>query len=220
MHMEFNKTMKLRKQDLWTLEEYSTEREDFRRSILEHKKDRQLFLGPNATLYFEDALTMKYQIQEMLRIEKIFESSEIEEEIAAYNPLIPQGSELVATFMFEIDYPITRRKVLSSSLSLSYTKPLHIVRGSGQFLYDKNGIEYLDGVNNIQHVGHAHPKVSTAAYKQLQILNTNTRYLDQHVLDYAERLLKKLPSKLSVCFFTNSGSESNDLALRLARTYT
>ena len=113
-----------------------------------------------------------------------------------------------------------RRKVLSSSLSLSYTKPLHIVRGSGQFLYDKNGIEYLDGVNNIQHVGHAHPKISTAAYKQLQILNTNTRYLDQHVLDYAERLLKKLPSKLNVCFFTNSGSESNDLALRLARTYT
>ena len=113
-----------------------------------------------------------------------------------------------------------RRKVLSSSLSLSYTKPLHIVRGSGQFLYDKNGIKYLDGVNNIQHVGHAHPKISTAAYKQLQILNTNTRYLDQHVLDYAERLLKKLPSKLSVCFFTNSGSESNDLALRLARTYT
>jgi len=113
-----------------------------------------------------------------------------------------------------------RRKVLSSSLSLSYTKPLHVVRGRGQFLYDKNGIEYLDGVNNIQHVGHAHPKISTAAYKQLQILNTNTRYLDQHVLDYAERLLKKLPSKLSVCFFTNSGSESNDLALRLARTYT
>ena len=113
-----------------------------------------------------------------------------------------------------------RRKVFSSSLSLSYSKPLHIVRGSGQFLYDKNGVKYLDGVNNIQHVGHAHPKISTAAYKQLQILNTNTRYLDQHVLDYAERLLKKLPSKLSVCFFTNSGSESNDLALRLARTYT
>ena len=85
-----------------------------------------------------------------------------------------------------------RRKVLSSSLSLSYTKPLHIVRGSGQFLYDKNGVKYLDGINNIQHVGHAHPRISTAAYKQLQILNTNTRYLDQHVLDYAEMLLKKL----------------------------
>ena len=97
---------------------------------------------------------------------------------------------------------------------------MHIVRGSGQFLYDKNGVKYLDGVNNIQHVGHAHPRISAAAYKQIQILNTNTRYLDQHVLDYAERLLKKLPSKLSVCFFTNSGSESNDLALRLARTYT
>ena len=115
---------------------------------------------------------------------------------------------------------VNLRKVLSSSLSLSYAKPLHIVKGSGQFLYDKNGVKYLDGINNIQHVGHAHPRISSAAYKQLQILNTNTRYLDQHVLDYAEKLLKKLPRKLSVCFFTNSGSESNDLALRLARTYT
>ena len=113
MHMEFNKTMKLRKQDLWTLEEYSTEREDFRRSILEHKKDRQLFLGPNATLYFEDALTMKYQIQEMLRIEKIFESAEIEEEIAAYNPLIPDGDNWKATFMIEYPDPVERAEKLN-----------------------------------------------------------------------------------------------------------
>ena len=69
-----------------------------------------------------------------------------------------------------------RRKVLSSSLSLSYAKPLHIVKGSGQFLYDKNGVKYLDGINNIQHVGHAHPRISSAAYNQLNILNTNTRY--------------------------------------------
>ena len=101
--MEFNQTMKLTRQDLWTLEEYSSERDNFRRSILDHKKDRQLFLGTNATLYFEDALTMKYQIQEMLRIEKIYESSEIEEEIAAYNPLIPDGNNWKATFM--IEYP-------------------------------------------------------------------------------------------------------------------
>ena len=73
--MESNITMKLTKQDLWTLEEYSSKKEGFRSSILDHKKDRQLFLGPNAVLYFEDALTMKYQIQEMLRIEKIFELS-------------------------------------------------------------------------------------------------------------------------------------------------
>ena len=105
--------MKLRKQDLWTLEEYSIEREDFRRSILQHKKDRQLFLGPKATLYFEDALTMKYQIQEMLRIEKIFESAEIEEEIAAYNPLIPDGDNWKATFMIEYPHPVERAEKLT-----------------------------------------------------------------------------------------------------------
>ena len=110
--------MKLRKQDLWTLEEYSTEREDFRRSILEHKKDRQLFLGPNATLYFEDALTMKYQIQEMLRIEKIFESAEIEEEIAAYNPLIPDGDNWKATFMIEYPDPIERAEKLAKLVGI------------------------------------------------------------------------------------------------------
>ena len=76
-----------------------------------------------------------------------------------------------------------RRKVLSSSLSLSYTKPLHIVRGSGQFLYDKNGVKYLDGINNIQHVGHAHPRISTAAYKQhykvlLQLHSTSKKRCD------------------------------------------
>ena len=110
--------MKLRKQDLWTLEEYSSEREDFRRSILEHKKARQLFLGPNATLYFEDALTMKYQIQEMLRIEKIFESSEIEEELAAYNPLIPDGDNWKATFMIEYPDPVERAEKLTKLVGI------------------------------------------------------------------------------------------------------
>tara|TARA_Y100001935_G_scaffold237024_1_gene222181 strand:+ start:12790 stop:14064 length:1275 start_codon:yes stop_codon:yes gene_type:complete len=113
-----------------------------------------------------------------------------------------------------------RKKILPSSLTLAYKRPLHIVRGNCQFLFDKNGRKYLDGINNIQHVGHSHPKISAAAYDQMQKLNTNTRYLDQHVVNYAENLLKTLPKKLSVCFFTNSGSESNDLALRLARAYT
>ena len=116
--MESKITMKLTKQDLWTLEEYSSKREDFRRSILDHKKDRQLFLGPNATLYFEDALTMKYQIQEMLRIEKIFESSEIEEEIAAYNPLIPDGNNWKATFMIEYPDPIERAGKLAKLVGI------------------------------------------------------------------------------------------------------
>ena len=76
-----------------------------------------------------------------------------------------------------------------------------LLEGKHNILYDKNGVKYLDGINNIQHVGHAHPRISNAAYKQLQILNTNTRYLDQHVLDYAEKLLKKLPEKIKCLFF-------------------
>ena len=113
-----------------------------------------------------------------------------------------------------------RKKYLSPSLSLSYDKPLHIVRAKGQFLYDSEGDRYLDAVNNIQHVGHCHPKVVSAASEQYAILNTNTRYLDETVINYAKELTNYLPNGLTTCFFTNSGSESNDLALRLARTAT
>ena len=113
-----------------------------------------------------------------------------------------------------------RKKYLSPSLSLSYDKPLHIVRAKGQFLYDSKGDRYLDAVNNIQHVGHCHPKVVSAASEQYGILNTNTRYLDETVINYAKDLTNYLPNGLTTCFFTNSGSESNDLALRLARTAT
>ena len=113
-----------------------------------------------------------------------------------------------------------RKKYLSPSLSLSYDKPLHIVRAKGQFLYDSEGDRYLDAVNNIQHVGHCHPKVVSAASEQYGILNTNTRYLDETVINYAKDLTNYLPNGLTTCFFTNSGSESNDLALRLARTAT
>ena len=110
-----------------------------------------------------------------------------------------------------------RAELLSPSLSLSYNDPIHVVRGKAQYLFDHNGIKYLDGINNIQHVGHCHPRIANAAFKQLKILNTNTRYLDYTILEYSQALTKKLPDKLNVCFFTNSGSESNDLALRLAR---
>ena len=113
-----------------------------------------------------------------------------------------------------------RRKYLSPSLSLSYDEPIHIVRGEGQYLYDKEGNRYLDAVNNIQHVGHCHPKVVNAAEKQNALLNTNTRYLDETIVRYAKLLTNKLPNGLDVCFFTNSGSESNDLALRIARCIT
>jgi hypothetical protein len=87
--------------DLYSLEEYHKLRAEFRERVLAHKKHRLVAVGPNATLYFEDRLTMQYQVQEMLRIERIFETEAIEEELAAYNPLIPDGSNLKATFMLE-----------------------------------------------------------------------------------------------------------------------
>ena len=113
-----------------------------------------------------------------------------------------------------------RTKHLGPSLSLSYDEPLQIVRGKGQYLYDADGNQYLDCINNIQHVGHCHPKVVAAAQKQYTQLNTNTRYLGETIVKYAKNLTDTLPTGLEVCFFTNSGSEANDLALRMARQYT
>lgn len=94
---------KLSREDLFTLEKYAEVRPEFRARVMAHKKNRRLPIGPNATLYFEDTLTMHYQIQEMLRAERIFEPSGIQEELDAYNPLIPDGSNWKATFMLE--YP-------------------------------------------------------------------------------------------------------------------
>ncbi|WP_405242608.1 DUF3501 family protein [Lentisalinibacter salinarum] len=103
---------KLTADDLMTLERYARERGDFRTKVLEHKKNRQINLGENATLYFEDRLTMQYQVQEMLRIEKIFEPDGIAEELDAYNPLIPDGSNWKATFMVEFPDEQERREQL------------------------------------------------------------------------------------------------------------
>ena len=105
---------KLKREDLMSLEEYSQKRADFRANVLAHKKNRKIALGEHATLYFEDALTVQYQIQEMLRIEKVFESEGIKEELEAYNPLIPDGSNWKATFMIEYDDVAERQKVLAT----------------------------------------------------------------------------------------------------------
>lgn len=113
-----------------------------------------------------------------------------------------------------------RRQRLGPNLSLSYKRPLKIVRGFRQFLYDENGQAFLDATNNVPHVGHCHPKVVRAAQQQTAVLNTNTRYLHDNIVEYALRLKARLPEPLGVFFFVCSGSEANDLALRLARTHT
>jgi len=113
-----------------------------------------------------------------------------------------------------------RRRRLGRNLSIAYKKPLKIVRGRGQYLYSEDGLRYLDGVNNVCHVGHCHPHVVRAGQLQMPVLNTNTRYLHDTIIGYAERLLAKFPEPLSVCYFVCTGSEANELALRLARTYT
>jgi 4-aminobutyrate aminotransferase-like enzyme/Ser/Thr protein kinase RdoA (MazF antagonist) len=113
-----------------------------------------------------------------------------------------------------------RRALLGKNLSISYQRPLKIVRGWMQYLYDDTGRAYLDVYNNVPLVGHSHPRVVQAAQAQLALLNTNTRYLHDSVNRYAERLTRLLPEPLRVCFFVNSGSEANELALRLARAHT
>jgi 4-aminobutyrate aminotransferase-like enzyme/Ser/Thr protein kinase RdoA (MazF antagonist) len=113
-----------------------------------------------------------------------------------------------------------RSKHLGPNLSLSYRRPLHIVGAYMQHLWDADGRRYLDGVNNVPHVGHQHPRVVEAVARQAALLNTNTRYLHPLIVELAERLTATLPEPLSVCWFVNSGSEANDLALRLARAHT
>ncbi|HSL71735.1 MAG TPA: aminotransferase class III-fold pyridoxal phosphate-dependent enzyme, partial [Longimicrobiales bacterium] len=113
-----------------------------------------------------------------------------------------------------------RRDRIGPSLSIAYRRPLFIVRGARQFLYDHDGQPYLDAVNNVAHVGHSHPHVVEALRSQAIVLNTNTRYLHENLTRYAARLTATLPDPLRVCFFVCSGSEANELALRLARTHT
>jgi len=113
-----------------------------------------------------------------------------------------------------------RQRLLGRNLSIAYHNPVKIVRGEMQYLYDDTGRQYLDAYNNVAHVGHCHPKVVKAGQEQMSVLNTNTRYLSDLLNEYAAALTATLPEPLSVCFFVNSGSEANELALRLARAQT
>jgi len=119
------------------------------------------------------------------------------------------------------DLLASRRSRFGSNVSLSYgARPLQLVRGWMQYVFDEAGRTYIDAYNNVPHVGHSHPAVVRAAASQLGILNTNTRYLQEIVVEYATALTECFPPPLRVCFFTASGSEANELALRLAHTHT
>ncbi len=114
----------------------------------------------------------------------------------------------------------SRQQRIGHNLSISYREPLKMVRGWRQYLYDETGRAYLDVYNNVPLVGHSHPRVVKAAQQQLALLNTNTRYLHDNITRYAEALTALMPEPLKVCYFLNSASEANELALRLARAHT
>ncbi len=113
-----------------------------------------------------------------------------------------------------------RQKLLGSAYKLFYHEPVHLVRGEGVWLYDADGRKYLDMYNNVAHVGHCHPHVVEAITKQIGTLNTHTRYLHENILEYAERLTGKFANELDTAMFTCTGSEANELALRIACHYT
>lgn len=115
---------------------------------------------------------------------------------------------------------VARRAAIGRNLSIAYRDPVKVVRGCKQYLYDDTGRCFIDAYNNVPHVGHCHPHVVEAAASQMRVLNTNTRYLNDLLETYAERLLSTLPGALDVCYFLNSASEANELALRLSRAYT
>ncbi|MFK8016229.1 MAG: aminotransferase class III-fold pyridoxal phosphate-dependent enzyme [Gammaproteobacteria bacterium] len=152
----------------------------------------------------------------------------VAEQTAAYSALSPNPAALLGIGeASKVDatndhHQLHRRRdtVLGSALSLAYDEPLHMVRGFGAYLYDAQARAHLDIYNNVAHVGHSHPHVVDAVSRQVALLNTNTRYLHRNILDYAERLTAYLPNPLSVCFFVNSASEANELALRMARLHT
>ncbi len=113
-----------------------------------------------------------------------------------------------------------RKQHLGKNMSISYRDPIKMVRGNGIYLLDDSGRRYLDTVNNVAHVGHEHPRVVLAGQRQMAVLNTNTRYLHENMVKFVAELLSTMPPALNVAFIVNSGSEANELAMRLAKTYT
>ena len=135
---------KLSRDDLMSLEQYAEERIAFRDRVLLHKRDRRLELGTNAALYFEDRLTMQYQVQEMLRIERIFEAEGINDELQAYNPLIPDGSNWKATFMVEFPEEEERRQMLTQLVGIENRVYVQVVDFDRVFAVADEDLERAD----------------------------------------------------------------------------
>jgi 4-aminobutyrate aminotransferase-like enzyme len=131
---------------------------------------------------------------------------------AAHTDLSDYGKQ--NTTNFEL---IERRRKNFGGAMLFYHDPVHLVRGEGVWLYDQNGRKYLDCYNNVPSVGHCNPKVANALSEQAQVLNTHTRYLHEGVVDYAEQLADTFPDQLNICMFVCTGTEANELAMRIAR---
>lgn len=172
--------------------------------------------------------TIRVQIiLDLLGCERNFPSSAFPEEEALWRSICPSPSVFISRA--KKDRPASktisdilniRKESLGKSLSISYDKPLHMVRGQGQFLLDTTGRKYLDTVNNVAHVGHEHPRVVRAGQNQSGLLNTNTRYLHDNIIEFAHDLLETFPPELSVVHFVNSGSEANELAMRMVKANT
>lgn len=113
-----------------------------------------------------------------------------------------------------------RANLLGASYRLFYRKPVHLVRGKGVYLWDAEGVKYLDVYNNVASIGHCHPAVIESVHRQMQTLNTHTRYLHEGILDYTEQLLTTMPPEVNRAMYMCTGSEANDLAMRVARAYS
>ena len=150
------------------------------------------------------------------------------DDVNFYAALYPNPAALLglneADMIYDIasteDAQTDRAERFGANLKLSYKKPVMLLRGWGNYLYDQYGRTYLDAYNNVPHVGHAHPRLQAIAARQLQMINTNTRYLHPAQIKFADALRARLPAHLDHFYFLTSGSEANELALRLARAHT
>ncbi|APG48826.1 aminotransferase class III-fold pyridoxal phosphate-dependent enzyme [Phaeobacter porticola] len=150
------------------------------------------------------------------------------DDLALWNALCPNPAALLNLTADKVSYQPTdkstilagRRAHFGGNLSLTYSDPVMLVRGWKHHLFDEWGRPYLDAYNNVPHVGHAHPRIQAVAADQLRRMNSNTRYLHPAQTSFADKVLSKMPDHLEVCFFVNSGTEANELALRLARAHT